>query len=46
MEDINICLKQSDGSVLNFNTVQIEEDVLRMRCGLNSKEEDNNAESN
>lgn len=38
MEDINICLKQSDGSELNFNTVQIEEDVLRMRCGLDQKE--------
>lgn len=46
MEDINICLKQSDGSELNCNTVQIEENILRMRCGLNLKEENNNAESN
>lgn len=46
MKDINIRLKQDKGIDLTFNNVQIEEDVLRMRCGLDQKEENNNAESN
>lgn len=39
MNDINICLKHDDGTELSFNTVQIEEDILRVRCGLDQKEE-------
>lgn len=39
MNDTNICLKQDNGTELSFNTVQIEEDVLRVRCGLDQKEE-------
>lgn len=44
MKDINICLKQRDGTELNCSTVHIEEDVLRMRCGLDLKGDNNNAE--
>lgn len=40
MEDFNIIIKQSDGKELVVNTSMIEEDVLRMRCGLNPKEQD------
>lgn len=40
MEDFNIILKQPDGTELVVNTSMIEEDVLRMRCGLKSKEQD------
>lgn len=40
MEDFNIVLKQPDGTELVVNTSMIEEDVLRMRCGLKPKEQD------
>ena len=40
MEDFNIILKQEDGTELVVNTSMIEEDVLRMRCGLKPKEQD------
>lgn len=40
MEDFDIIFKQPDGTELMFNTSLIDEDVLRMRCGLESKEED------
>ena len=39
MEDFNIILKQSDGTELIVNTSMIEENVLRMRCGLEPKEQ-------
>ena len=38
MEDINIIIKQSDGTELVVNTCLIDEDVLRTRCGLNTKD--------
>lgn len=40
MEDFNIILKQYDGTELVVNTSIIEEDVLRMKCGLKPKEQD------
>lgn len=40
MEDFNIILKQPDGTELVANTSMIEEEVLRMRCGLKPKEQD------
>lgn len=40
MEDFNIILKQADGIELVVNTSLIEEDVLRMRCGLSPKEQE------
>lgn len=40
MEDFNIILKQPDGTELVVNTSMIEEEVLRMRCGLKPKEQD------
>lgn len=40
MEDFDIVFKQSDGTELVFNTSLIDEDVLRVRCGLKPKEED------
>ena len=39
MEDINIIVKQPDGTELVVNTSLIDEDVLRVRCGLELKEE-------
>ena len=40
MEDFDIVLVQPDGTELVFNTALIDEDVLRMRCGLKLKEQD------
>lgn len=40
MEDINIIFKQSDGKEYVFNTSLIDEDALRMQCGLEPKEQD------
>ena len=40
MEDFDIVLKQPDGTELVFNTSLIDEDVLRMRCDLEAKEQD------
>lgn len=40
MKDLNITIKQSDGTEMTFNTEQIDEDVLRTRCGLDVKEQD------
>ena len=40
MEDFNVVLKQPDGTELVVNTSLIDEDVLRMRCGLELKEQD------
>ena len=40
MEDFKIILKQPDGTELVVNTSLIDEDVLRMRCGLEPKEQD------
>ena len=40
MEDLNIILKQQDGKELTFDTSLIDEDVLRIRCGLEPKEQD------
>lgn len=39
MEDIDIIIKQPDGTELVVNTSLIDEDVLRVRCGLEPKEE-------
>lgn len=44
MNDINIRLKQDDGSEIKCSTEHIEEDVLRIRCGLNVKKENGDAE--
>lgn len=40
MEDFNVILKQQDGTKLIVDTSLIDEDVLRMRCGLEPKEQD------
>lgn len=40
MKDFNITIKQLDGTEMAFNTEQIDEDVLRARCGLDTKEQD------
>lgn len=39
MEDFDIVLEQQDGTELKVNTSLIDEDVLRMRCGLKPKEQ-------
>lgn len=39
MKDIDIIVKQSDGTKLVVNTSLIDEDVLRIRCGLEPKED-------
>ena len=38
MEDIDIIVKQPDGTEVVVNTSLIDEDVLRVRCGLEMKE--------
>lgn len=38
VEDFDIVLEQPDGTELKVNTSLIDEDVLRMRCGLKPKE--------
>lgn len=43
MEDFDIVLEQQDGTELKVNTSLIDEDVLRMRCGLKPKEQINEA---
>lgn len=40
MKDFDITIKQPDGTERTFNTEQIDEDVLRARCGLDTKEQD------
>lgn len=40
MEDINIIIKDAFGREIKANTEQIEEDVLRMRMGLEPQEQD------
>lgn len=40
MEDFDIVLKQPNGTELVVNTSLIDEDVLRMRCGLEPKEQE------
>ena len=40
MEDFDIILRQPDETELLVNTFLIDEDVLRMRCGLKPKEQD------
>ena len=39
MEDFDVVLEQLDGTELVVNTSLIDEDVLRMRCGLEPKEQ-------
>lgn len=39
MKDIDVVMIQPDGTELVVNTEQIQEDVLRMRCGLEPKEQ-------
>ena len=39
MKDLDIEIKQEDGTVLIVNTDMIEEDVIRYRCGLEPKEQ-------
>lgn len=40
MKDINIIIKDAYGREIKANTEQIEEDVLRMRMGLEPQEQD------
>lgn len=40
MEDFNIILKHPNGTEWVVNTSLIDEDVLRMRCGLEPKEQE------
>lgn len=40
MKDINIIIKDAFDREIKVNTEQIEEDVLRMRMGLESQEQD------
>ena len=40
MKDINIKIEQEDGTELKVSTDMIEEDVIRMRCGLEPREDD------
>ena len=39
MKDVDIEIKQLDGTVLVVNTDMIEEDVIRNMCGLAPKEQ-------
>ena len=38
MKDVDIEIKQPDGTVLVVNTDMIEENVIRSMCGLEAKE--------
>ena len=40
MEDVNIIIKDAFGREIKTNTDQVEEDVLRMRMGLEPQEQD------
>ena len=40
MKDINIIIKDAFGSEIKASTEQIEEDVLRMKMGLEVQEQD------
>lgn len=40
MKDFNVVIKQPDGTEIIANTSMIEEDVIRMRMGLEPKEQD------
>ena len=40
MGDFNVVIKQPDGTEIIASTDMIEEDVLRMSIGLESKEQD------
>lgn len=40
MKDINIIIKDDFGKEIKINTQQIEEEVLRMRMGLEPQEQD------
>jgi hypothetical protein len=40
LEDYDIIVEQEDGKELVVNTSLIDEDVLRAKCGLKSKEQD------
>lgn len=40
MKDFDVVIKQSDGTEIVANTSMIEEDVVRMRMGLDQKEQD------
>lgn len=39
MKDIDVSIMQEDGSAITVNTSQIDEDIIRSRCGLDVKEE-------
>ena len=39
MNDVDIEIKQPDGTVLVVNTDMIEENVIRFVCGLEAKEQ-------
>ena len=39
-KDVDISIKQEDGTELVVSTVLIDEDVLRTRCGLEVKEQE------
>lgn len=40
MNNFNVIIKQPDDTEIVDNTSMIEEDVIRMRMGLESKEQD------
>ena len=39
MKDVDIIIKQEDGTEMVVNTSLVDEDVLRTRCGLDEKEQ-------
>ena len=45
MEDVDVIVKQPDGTEVVVNTSLIDEDVLRVRCGLEMKETKWNAKT-
>lgn len=40
MKDFDVVIKQPDGTEIVTNTSMIEEDVIRVRLGLEPKEQD------
>lgn len=40
MNDFNVVIKQADGTEIVANISMIEEDIIRMRIGLELKEQD------
>lgn len=40
MEDFNVVIQQPDGAEIIVSTIMIDEDVIKMRLGLEPKEQD------